>query len=247
MDTKKKEKNIELEVKLLDKHLPTLLRDIETDKQVEYLNDEVVNDLASRFGLNLDTLRREMRTIRASVIMHTDIQGFYAPAKTRDRCLDGVKKSAFTLADRMMEMPVNTRHEIQKELTNEPELMQAVEHHYPPEWIGDDDYSTFIGGEIYDSIFDSLLKFANAVQRVKVQDTSAAKNKPSNPKDVLINATARTWKRLSGRDATYTTNWASSKRGGDFISFLVSVAEIIGIDPKSLPERFRRLKEKGDI
>jgi hypothetical protein len=62
-------------------------------------------------------------------------------------------------------------------------------------------------------------------------------------RDGLINDIAVLWQQYTGQAPTYST--ARGKRGGTFIGFLNDVAQILGIDPDPLPERFSRLKRKN--
>ena len=61
-------------------------------------------------------------------------------------------------------------------------------------------------------------------------------------KRILVEELVRVWEKQTGRDATYTTDIGSSERTGEFVDFMKSSAELIGVDPTPLPDLFRRLK-----
>lgn len=96
------------------------------------------------------------------------------------------------------------------------------------------------------TLTQDLQSLEEIIGQVKAHDLTRDSKQAHSLGEDVIEELALLWKELTGRDATYTTDVDTSERQGDFITFLTAAAEIIGIDPKPLPERFRRLKEKGD-
>lgn len=63
-------------------------------------------------------------------------------------------------------------------------------------------------------------------------------------RDLFIQRLARFWQREKGKPATYSTDPLTSNRSGEFITFMTEAAELLGIDPKPLPEIFVSTKRE---
>lgn len=197
--------------------------------------------LADQYGFNGDDLVMEVNRLNDEIQTSIKFSNAYPMVKERGRHLGSINKLALELAGKLEKLQLHTLMEITDVLNKNPELVNGTNGGIEKYFSKDP------GLSVYSSLLHRLYVLAEAAQVVNKGDYSRKKYTKYKPGDLLILGCSRMWTSLTGSPATYTTNWDSGERQGEFINFMVCIARIIGIDPAPLPERFRRLKEKGDI
>jgi len=178
-----------------------------------------IERLAEKYSLDAEELRSDLYLIRlesATVELRNKKK---LTSKQIERYFSTLRNQAHTLSEKLYEIPLELK-KILDLIKEAPSIYNLA------------------------STLEDLVNAIDALDHAPINKEPLPLLKVGD--DAIIKI-ANLWKKRTGREATYTTDpYNENKRVGDFIEFLTTSAELIGLDPVSLPERFVRLKKQID-